>query len=151
MTTANPGHRERPCARCPWRRDVDVNGFSDADMRKLAQADGAPGAEAGLDAPQMACHLDQPETAYPLRLCAGWLAVVGRHHLPTRLAVLAGRLPAHALDPGPGWPALWCSLREMLALRRPGSPPAAHPAPHGAPHRERQHTSTRHRTDIDGM
>lgn len=41
----------------------------------------------------MACHRDQPGTAHPMRLCAGWLAVVGRDHLGVRLKILAGSCP----------------------------------------------------------
>lgn len=65
----------------------------------------------------MACHLDQPDTAHPIRLCAGYLAVVGRDHLGVRLKVMAGHLPETVLDPGEGWPALYESLEVMRARR----------------------------------
>lgn len=126
----NPGrmsieHRKRPCAKCPWRRDCDLSVFGDDDFRKLARVNGVPGDEAPVGTPPMACHLDQEDTAHPLRLRAGWLAVVGHHSLTMRLRVMMGDLPADALGPGPGWPALYQGLAEMLAARprsRPGSP-----------------------------
>ncbi len=55
------------------------------------------------------------------RACAGWLAVVGREHLGVRLAVITGRLPAEALDPGPGWPELFSDYRQMATAQ--GRPP----------------------------
>ena len=93
-------HRTHPCAQCPWRVDVHLAPFSDADMTKLARANGCAGAEAAVDAPAMSCHLDQPGTPHETRLCAGWLAVVGRHHLVIRMAIIAGRLPEQALSRG---------------------------------------------------
>ncbi|MGK5557969.1 hypothetical protein ACSNOI_40825 [Actinomadura kijaniata] len=47
----------------------------------------------------MACHKDQADTAHPLRLCAGWLAVVGPDHIGVRIAMLTGRLLAEAVYP----------------------------------------------------
>ena len=41
-----------------------------------------------------------------MRLCAGWLAVVGWHHLGIRMKLIAGRLPEQALVAEPDWPAL---------------------------------------------
>lgn len=78
-----------------------------------------------MDAPVMACHKDQPGTAHPLRLCAGWLAVVGPHHLGVRMAVLTGELPAQALQPGDDWPELHESLAAMIDSwpENPGAPP----------------------------
>ena len=111
-------HRRYPCAQCPWRADVDLAMFSDADMAKLARANGVTRDEASMDAPAMACHLDQPGSAHPMRLCAGWMAVVGQHHLGIRMAVIAGRLPAEALALRPDWPALRTSLSELLTDRR---------------------------------
>ncbi|MFI6883848.1 DUF6283 family protein [Streptosporangium canum] len=125
-------YRTRPCAGtgrvCPWRTDADLTAFSDADMDRLVRAGGgdtAPGAHSLDDvermaaAPQMACHRDQPDTAHSLRLCAGWLAVVGPHHLLTRMSVLSGRLPRAAVEPDTsGWPPLHASLGALLACRR---------------------------------
>ncbi|MGH3737608.1 MAG: DUF6283 family protein [Micromonosporaceae bacterium] len=121
-------HRRHPCAECPWRTDVDLSNFSDADFAKLAANNGLPGHEATVDTPMMACHRDHAGTAHPRRLCAGWLAVVGRDHLSVRLKVLAGKLPDDVLDAGPDWPRLYSDLDEMLDHRpgpkQNGDPPA---------------------------
>lgn len=110
-------YRAYPCVQCPWRAGADLSSFSDGDMSRLVRANGAVGVEAARDAPAVACHLDQPDTSHPMRLCAGWLAVVGRHHLGIRMAVLAGRLPEEALAAGEGWPSLYESLDDLLADR----------------------------------
>lgn len=116
-------HRRRPCQRCPWRRDCDLTGFTDADFAKLTAANGRPRDEAGLRAPMMSCHLDQPDTTHAMRLCAGWLVTVGPDHLAVRCHVLGERLPEDALAPGGDWPALYSSLEELLAHRPGGQPP----------------------------
>lgn len=107
-------HRAWPCAGCPWRTDTDLSAFSLTDVSKLARTNGSPGDEASLTTPTMACHQDQLGTRHARRLCAGWLAVVGRDHLGVRFAVLTGRLPEQVLDPGTGWPQLYNSLTDML-------------------------------------
>lgn len=61
---------------------------------------------------------------HALRLCAGWLAVVGRDHLGVRFAVLTGRLPEEVLEPGRRWPQLYKSFTDMLN-NWPDDPPAA--------------------------
>ncbi|MCZ1012167.1 DUF6283 family protein [Streptomyces lydicus] len=110
--------RSRPCAgRCPWIVGTNLADFSDADFAKLERANGTPDCQAGLEAPNMACHLDQPGTAHALRLCAGWLAVVGHHHHGVILAVLSGRLPETVLEPGDDWPELHPDLDTMIAER----------------------------------
>lgn len=73
--------RTTPCTARPRRADTDLGAFSDADFAKLAAANGVQSPEAAIDAPMAPCHVDQPGTAHPMRLCAGWLAVVGRDHL----------------------------------------------------------------------
>lgn len=83
----------------------------------LRRADGRPGAEAAVDAPVVACHLDQPDTAHPLRWCAGWLAVVGQDHLAIRLAIAFEALPDHAVIPRTNWPRLNASLDALLEAR----------------------------------
>ncbi|MFI7445821.1 DUF6283 family protein [Nonomuraea indica] len=80
---------------------------SEADVARLTRA------------PRMACHKDQPDTAHPMRLCAGWLAVVGPDHIGVRLSLIDGRLPAEAIDPDTrDWPALHASLAELMARRQ---------------------------------
>ena len=106
--------RDWPCTRCPWCTDTDLTEFSVADMRKLARASGQPGAEAPHTAQAMCCHLDQPGTSHPMRLCAGWLAAVGADHLGIRLAVMAGHIRVAALHPGAGWPTLHTSFTALI-------------------------------------
>lgn len=86
------------------------------------------------EATAMSCHKDQPGAAHPMRLCAGWLAVAGPHHVPTRMSLVAGTLPAEAVYPDTrGWPPLHASLlvrtqgdaagrRERIALGPPVMP-----------------------------
>nr|WP_225954516.1 DUF6283 family protein [Kibdelosporangium phytohabitans] len=114
---SSASYRARPCAQCPWRTDADLSLFSDDDMVKLERADGSPGGEAAPSAPAMSCHLDQPGTAHAMRLCAGWLAVVGPHHLGIRMAVIAGRLPEQALSVGQDWAELFANLDQLVAER----------------------------------
>ncbi|MEU8319667.1 DUF6283 family protein [Nonomuraea sp. NPDC048881] len=106
--------RSRPCGGervCPWRRDADLTAYSDEDIRKLIQAgegDTRGGAHSLDEAElmfggrRMACHLDQPDAAHPLRLCAGWLAVVGPPHVRARLSVLLERRAVQLAARGPG-------------------------------------------------
>ncbi|MEV0589696.1 DUF6283 family protein [Nonomuraea sp. NPDC050310] len=123
--------RSRPCAGagrvCPWRRDADLTAFSDEDMRRLiaaSEGDTRGGAfsfevaERMFDGRRMACHLDQPGTAHAMRLCAGWLAVVGPHHARARMSMLCGQLPPEALYPDTSaWPDLVDDLEELLQRR----------------------------------
>jgi hypothetical protein len=110
--------------------------FSDADIAKLlAASDGTIGSvydqadiERYCSAPTLSCHLDQPGTAHPMRLYAGWLAVVGPEHMGIRMSVIAGRLPAEALSPGDGWPELYRDLEELLTHRRALLPEGHGPA-----------------------
>ncbi|MEU6718267.1 DUF6283 family protein [Nonomuraea sp. NPDC046802] len=122
--------RARPCAGepvCPWRRDADLTAYTDEDRQRLIEAsrgDTRGGAYTLAEAEQiaggrrMACHLDQLDTAHPLRLCAGWLAVIGPHHFRTRLSVLIGQLPVEAIRPTTtAWPPLVEDLDELLERR----------------------------------
>lgn len=122
--------RARPCAGervCPWRRDADLTVYTDEDMRRLieaSQGDTRGGAHSLAEAEQiadgrrMACHPDQPDTSHPLRLCAGWLAVIGPHHFRARLSVLTGQLPVEAIHPDTSaWPPLVDDLDELLERR----------------------------------
>ena len=119
MTTRS--HRTHPCTQCPWRTDADQSAFSDEDMAKLLHANGIAGVEAALGAPAMACHVDQPSTAHPMRLCAGWLAVVGPHHLGVRMDMISGRLPESAVVAGPTWPQLHRDFNDLMAARAKNS------------------------------
>jgi Family of unknown function (DUF6283) len=129
--------RTFPCAECPWRRDADLSLFTDSDFATLRAADagviGTINDPAEVDdllaAPSMVCHKDQPGTPHPLRLCAGWLVVVGHHHLGTRIRIATGALPGAAVVPDENWPPLYEDLDELLRHRpdaftrgRPDSP-----------------------------
>lgn len=103
-------HRRRPCAECPWRRDVAPNMFGRDRFEALAATSGSPGREVEVGGPMFACH-KSPEGAE--EACAGWLAVAGREHLGVRLAVVQGRLDPAALAPREGWPALFDSYDAM--------------------------------------
>jgi hypothetical protein len=119
--------RTLPCVRCPWRRDANLSLFTDDDFARLLAANAGvivtindPAEVYGLlAAPCMVCHKDQVDTAHPLRLCAGWLAVVGPHHLGIRIRILTGALPASAVVPGQDWPSLYTNLDELLSSRPP--------------------------------
>jgi hypothetical protein len=90
--------------------DVPVGKFASCRYEALRVTAGAPGREAGLDAPIFACHLSEEGRD---RACAGWLAVIGVEHLGIRMAVATGRLPVAALAPKPGWPALYEDYEAM--------------------------------------
>lgn len=103
-------HRRYPCGNCPFRRDVPSGEFPAERYDALRASVGAPGEEAGLNAPLFACHksiVGRSET------CAGWLATVGYQHLRIRLAVVLGTLPAECLRPSAGWPDLFDTYDEM--------------------------------------
>lgn len=110
-------HRAYPCNECPWRRSTPPGQFPGTRYDTLRNTSGTRGAEAALNAPLFACHktAEGQEQA-----CAGWLAAVGAGHLGVRLAVIQGRLPATALQPGEGWPELFDTYDEMADTQRAG-------------------------------
>lgn len=103
-------HRKFPCNECPWRRDTPPGKFPAHRYEALRNTMGAPGAEAPLGAPMFACHKSDEGAT---QACAGWLAVAGIDHLGVRYNIAIKRLPASALTPGEGWPALFDSYDEM--------------------------------------
>ncbi|MFJ5951327.1 DUF6283 family protein [Streptomyces noursei] len=109
--------RDRPCTKCPWRTDTDLTQFSEEEMDMLRRADGRPGTDAAINAPAVGCHRDQPGTAHAWRWCAGWLSIVGHYHHGVRMAGAIGAIPEGALDPQPGWPALYPGLDALLDAR----------------------------------
>jgi hypothetical protein len=64
-----------------------------------------------LEAPMFACHqsIEGAEQA-----CAGWLATHGWDHIGVRMNLIAGQIPADALEPGPDWPQLWPDFDTMV-------------------------------------
>lgn len=105
-------HRDRPCANCPWRTDSPPGEFPPERYEALRVTAGRRGAEAALGAPLFACH---KSTDGHDRVCAGWLATCGMEHLGIRYAVVIGRLPVEALQPGADWPELFESYDELAA------------------------------------
>lgn len=100
----------RPCDECPWRRTAEPGRFTEERWRALLPTGRDPErGSAPLGAPIFACHKTDEGRD---RTCAGWLAAEGANHVGMRLAVVTGRLPADALEPGPGWPALFDTVRE---------------------------------------
>ncbi|MED7931158.1 hypothetical protein SMD20_43540 [Nonomuraea sp. LP-02] len=68
-----PASPQRAAASPPSRGDTRHGAWSQAEAEPITGGR------------RMGCHLDQPDPAHPLRLCAGWLAVIDPHHFRTRL------------------------------------------------------------------
>lgn len=102
--------RKSPCEECPWRRDTPPGQFPAERYEALRTTRGARGEEAGVYAPLFACHksAEGKEIA-----CAGWLAVCGYDHLGIRIALMDGRIPPEAMEPGEDWPELFETYDEM--------------------------------------
>lgn len=102
--------QKHPCSDCPWRRDTPPGQFDACRYDALRSTSGEPGREVSIGAPMFACHntIEGRDAA-----CAGWLAVVGYHHLGVRLAVIMGALDPSALEPGDDWPDLFDTYEEM--------------------------------------
>ncbi len=109
MTDALP-YMRRPCSECPFRVDAPLGRFSSCRYDALRETVGEAGGEAPLGAPIFACHKSHEGAD---RACAGWLATVGHEHIGIRFAIVTGRLPAEALEPGDDWPELYGSYDEM--------------------------------------
>lgn len=113
MSASTPLHVSVPCKRCPWKKETPPGEFPASRYEELRVTSEQPGGyEPGIGAPMFACHKTAEGRE---RACAGWLAAVGHRHLGVRLAVAQGRIPAEALAPRPGWPALFDSYQEMAA------------------------------------
>lgn len=94
-------HPKKPCAECPWRRDVERGRFPPERFIKLAHT--ANDMDIGL----FACHKsadDQPIA------CAGFLLRGAEHNLMVRLAISDGFDPKAVSDGG--YP-LFENFREM--------------------------------------
>lgn len=106
--------RKRPCAECPWRRDIEPGQFPAERYEELRNTTGSRGKEVGIDAPIFACHKSTEGQETP---CAGWLAAVGFDSLGVRIAAAQGRIPPEALRPGPDWPPLFDNYEEMAEFQ----------------------------------
>ena len=109
--------RDHPCTQCLWRTDTDLTAASDHDMDMLARANGRPRELASFEAPVVDCPLDRSDGAQLLPLCAGWLAVIGQHHLPVQLAIALNALPRASLEACDTWPRLYESLEALFEAR----------------------------------
>lgn len=108
-------HRRWPCDGCPWRTDNTGARKFYSNLADYADGTcGSPGREIQFGGMLFGCHMSRRD---PADLCAGWLAVAGYFHLTVRFAVATGSLPAAALEPSPGWPALFPSMDAMLAAQ----------------------------------
>jgi hypothetical protein len=107
---SSPSVPGRPCAECPWRRDVTPGQFPAERYDALRNTHGYRGREAPLGAPMFACHKSRDGQEFA---CAGWLAVEGHDHLGVRVAVAKGVIPSEALEPRDDWPDLYASYDEM--------------------------------------
>lgn len=74
-------HPKKPCAECPWRRDVPVGHFPPARYRALANT------AWDMSSHIFACHKSADET--PMA-CAGFILRGARHNLMLRLAYSRG-------------------------------------------------------------
>lgn len=99
----------QPCASCPWRLDTHADQIPNFDLTKAENLLNTTTGE--LMAPMMACHMSQEGDEF---VCAGWLARHGRDSIFAWIAVIEGRLPAAALDPKPGWPAIHDTYQDVL-------------------------------------
>ncbi|MGW3312041.1 DUF6283 family protein [Streptomyces sp. NPDC001073] len=110
-------YQDRPCDQCLWRTDTDLTATTEHDMEMLALADGRPREPASFTAPVVDCPLDQLDGAQPMPWCAGWLAVIGQHHLAVQLAIALNGLPSNALAARGTWPPLYPTLAALLEAR----------------------------------
>ncbi|WP_410595431.1 DUF6283 family protein [Amycolatopsis sp. lyj-23] len=79
----------RPCASCPYRRDVPSGVWDESEYAKLARYDAETGQQpSGL----FQCHQNESDDAQR-RICAGWAGCHnGDELLALRLAVFSGRI-----------------------------------------------------------
>lgn len=110
----------RPCTECPWRKDTLPGQFSAERYEQLRITTGERGHEAPLGSPQFACHKAPEGEEF---VCAGWLAAVGYYNLSARVAAAYGHIPHEAFQPGDGWPELYESYAELLAVHGVGATP----------------------------
>lgn len=110
-------HRAFPCGPCPIRSDNCDNPaakFPAARWEALSRTlpDPLTGMPPLPTEPMFGCHKGKPgsDENNPRPeddlACAGWLVQFGYDHLAVRMALMDGRLPPSALEPGENWPPL---------------------------------------------
>ena len=119
--------RVYPCNECPIRADNADNPRSKFPAERwetlsVTVRDPRTGRETGLGEILFGCHKGEPGTDADLA-CAGWLAQFGADHLAVRLAVVSGRLPSAALQPGANWPPLHETWAEVVGAQTAASVP----------------------------
>ncbi|MGW5315486.1 DUF6283 family protein [Nocardia thailandica] len=85
----------RPCASCPYRRDVPSGVWAWEEYDKLRRYDGDM-----ADQPTVLflCHLTDPDTV-SRRLCAGWVGCHGgRDLLAVRLVLVCGQMSTSTFE-----------------------------------------------------
>ena len=92
MTAAEAvsGPAPRPCASCPYRRDVPSGVWDASEYDKLPAYDRDTG-EQPMDL--FLCHQTNADSP-GARLCAGWVGCHGQELLALRLALAMGRIDA---------------------------------------------------------
>ncbi|MER7282062.1 DUF6283 family protein [Dactylosporangium sp. CA-052675] len=111
-------HRGFPCDECPFRVDNADNAAAKFPAERWADLavtvrDPATGRQPMLGDDLFGCHKGTPGTNADLA-CAGWLARFGGDHVGVRVAIVGGRLPESALEPGANWPALYNTWEDVL-------------------------------------
>lgn len=85
----------RPCASCPYQRDVPSQIWDQTEYAKLPGYDGETWEQSPL---VFYCHQFSPETIRA-RMCAGWVGVHdARELLALRLALIEGRISDATFD-----------------------------------------------------
>lgn len=82
-------YQTRPCAECPWRRDVAPGQFQAERFRDLAET------ARDMSQVQFACHKSPEGAEFG---CAGFVLRGATHNLGARLAAWAGRLRPDEVD-----------------------------------------------------
>lgn len=104
-----------PCRSCPWRVGSSADAIPGFSPQRAEDLRATCERSQGLGTAMFACH--QSRVGEEI-VCAGWLAVHGRESIAVRIAVLEGRVPVQALDPGEDWPPLYADFDAMIANLR---------------------------------
>lgn len=78
------GQCKRPCAECPWRRDVALGKFPPARFIALAAT------AYDMASTVFACHMTEGDKTMA---CAGFIRQQGAHNMALRMATMRSREP----------------------------------------------------------
>lgn len=84
VATMDIGYCKRPCAECPWRRDVPVGRFPPERFRALA------GTAYDIAGTVFACHKTEGDKTMA---CAGFILQQGAHNMALRMAIVRAAEP----------------------------------------------------------